>query len=59
MSAHNKKRYGEVKQVEIGGSISITEALQQAQMRLIEAEVMDVSDVTPVDVLKYTTLKDL
>jgi len=47
MSAHNKKRYGEVKQVEIGGSISITEALQQAQMRVIEAEVMDVSDISP------------
>jgi len=46
ISAHNKKRYGEVKQVEIGGSISITEALQQAQARVIEAEVVDVLDVT-------------
>ena len=43
MSAHNKKRYGEVKQVELGGTISITEALQQAQMRVIEAEVVDVT----------------
>jgi hypothetical protein len=43
MSAHNKKRYGEVKQVELGGSISITEALAQAQARIIEAEVVDVT----------------
>ena len=47
MSAHNKKRYGEIKQVELGGTISITEALAQAQMRVIEAEVVDVADVTP------------
>lgn len=47
MSAHNKKRYGEVKQVELGGTISITEALAAAQARVIEAEVIDVSDVTP------------
>lgn len=43
MSAHNRKRYGEVKQVEVAGSISITEALQQAQQRVIEAEVVDVT----------------
>lgn len=43
MSAHNKKRYGEVKQVELGGTISITEALAQAQARVIEAEIIDVT----------------
>lgn len=43
MSAHNKKRYGESKQIELGGSISITEALAQAQARVIEAEVVDVT----------------
>jgi len=43
MGAWNKKRYGEVKQVEVAGSISITEALQQAQMRIVEAEVVDVT----------------
>lgn len=43
MSAHNKKRYGEIKQVELGGTISITEALAQAQARVIEAEVIDVT----------------
>jgi len=42
MGAWNKKRYGEVKQVEVAGSISITEALAQAQMRIVEAEVMDI-----------------
>lgn len=43
MSAHNRKRYGETKQVEFGGTISITEALAQAQARVIEAEVVDVT----------------
>lgn len=47
MSAHNKKRYGEVKQVELGGTISITEALAAAQARVIDNEVIDVADVTP------------
>ena len=47
MGAHNRKRYGETKQIELGGTISITEALAQAQARVIEAEVLDVSDVTP------------
>jgi len=47
MSAHNKKRYGETKQIELGGSISITEALAQAQARVIDAEILDVADVTP------------
>lgn len=44
MSAHNKKRYGESKQIELGGTISITEALAQAQQRVIEAEVIEVED---------------
>ena len=43
MGAHNKKRYGETKQIELGGTISITEALAQAQARVIEAEVIDVT----------------
>lgn len=43
MGAHNRKRYGESKQVEIGGTISITEALAAAQARVIEAEVIDVT----------------
>jgi len=43
MGAHNKKRYGETKQIELGGTVSITEALAQAQARIIEAEVIDVT----------------
>jgi hypothetical protein len=43
MSAHNRKRYGETKQIEVGGTISITEALAQAQARVIEGEVLDVT----------------
>jgi len=43
MSAHNKKRYGETKSIELGGTISITEALAQAQARVIESEVIDVT----------------
>jgi len=43
MGAHNRKRYGESKQIELGGTISITEALQQAQARVIEAEVIDIT----------------
>ena len=43
MGAHNKKRYGESKQIELGGTISITEALAAAQSRVIEAEILDVT----------------
>ena len=42
MGAHNRKKYGETKTVELGGSISITDALAAAQARIIEAEVIDV-----------------
>lgn len=41
MSAWHKKRYGEVKQVELAGSISITEALAQANARVIDAEIIE------------------
>lgn len=43
MGAHNKKRYGETKQIELGGTISISEALAQANQRVIEGEVVDVT----------------
>ena len=43
MGAHNRKKYGEIKTVELGGSISITEALAQANARLIDADVVDVT----------------
>lgn len=41
MAADNRRTYGDVKQVEFGGSISITAALAAAQQRVIEAEVVD------------------
>lgn len=47
IAADNRRKYGETKTVEFGGSISITGALAQAQARVIEAEVTDVSDATP------------
>ena len=43
MGAHNKKRYGESKQIELAGTVSITEALAAAQARVIDAEVLDVT----------------
>jgi hypothetical protein len=42
MSTHNRKRYGETKQIDLGGSISIVDALQQARNRVIEAEIVEV-----------------
>ena len=42
MAADNRRTYGEVKQVDIGGSISITAALAQAQARVLDA--IDVTD---------------
>ena len=46
MAAHNRKRYGETKQIELGGTISITDALSAARARVIDAEVLDVTEVT-------------
>lgn len=43
MGVYNKKRYGETKTIEMGGSISIIDALNAAQARVIEAEVIDVT----------------
>jgi hypothetical protein len=47
MGAHNRKRYGESKQIELAGTVSITDALAAANARVLEAEVLDVTDVTP------------
>jgi hypothetical protein len=47
MGVYNKRRYGDTKTIELGGSISITDALAQARNRVIDGEVIDVSDVTP------------
>lgn len=42
MGCWNRARYGEVKTVELGGTISITTALEQARNRVISADVIDV-----------------
>ena len=47
MGADNRKTYGDVKSIELGGQISITAALAQAQQRVIEAEVIEATDPLP------------
>ncbi len=42
MAADNRRTYGDTKTIDLGGSISVTAALAQAQARVIEAEVIDV-----------------
>ena len=48
MGAHNKKRYGETKQIELNTSISITDALAQATARAVQGEVIE-HDPSPLD----------
>lgn len=46
MGADNRKRYGDVKTIDVGGSISILKAqTDAAELRLVE--LSDVTDVTP------------
>lgn len=45
MGADNRKQYGEVKTIDVAGSISILGALAQADARVID--LVDVEDVTP------------
>lgn len=47
MGAHNKKKYGAVTSIEMTGGISITGALAAAQARVIDAEVIDITDLAP------------
>lgn len=49
MGVHNKKRYGETKQIELSTNISITDALSQAHQRLIENEILEGELVEPED----------
>jgi len=43
MAADNRKTYGDTKQIDFGGTISISGALAAAQARVIEAEIEDVT----------------
>lgn len=45
MGADNRKQYGEIKTIDVGGSISILGALAAADSRVID--LADVEDVTP------------
>jgi hypothetical protein len=48
MASDNRKTYGETKQIDFGGTISITGALAAARSRVMENELVDmVEDVTP------------
>lgn len=47
MAADNRRTYGDTKQIEIGGSISITAALSAAQQRVTQVIESEVVDVTP------------
>lgn len=43
MAAWNRRRYGESKSIEIG-TVSVSQALDEARGRLLEAEVVDVEE---------------
>jgi len=45
MASDNRKAYGESKQIDFGGTISITSALAAAKTRVIENEVIDVLEL--------------
>lgn len=45
MQSDNRRQYGDVKQVEFGGSISITAALAQANRRIIDVAASEVDDL--------------
>lgn len=49
MAADNRRTYGESKTIELGGSISITQALAAASQRVIEAEVIDITPRLPME----------
>jgi hypothetical protein len=42
MGVHNRKRYGETKTIEMNTNISITDALAQAQQRVLAREMQEV-----------------
>ena len=48
MGAHNRKRYGESKQIELNTTVSARDAMEAANARVAAmAEVIDVTDVAP------------
>jgi hypothetical protein len=60
VSRENRKQYGDTKTIEMNTTISITAALEQAQGRIIEAQVIgDDDDDDDVDVIDVTEYKQL
>jgi hypothetical protein len=49
MGVHNKRRYGETKTIEMNTNISITDALAQAQQRVLAREMQEVIEGEVVD----------
>ena len=43
IAADNRRKYGETKTVELGGTISVRAALEAAHNRILEAEILDVT----------------
>jgi hypothetical protein len=58
MGAHNRKRYGESKQIEMTGTVSITEALAQAQGRVIDITPEYVEHIEHQSYLSDNTYRD-
>lgn len=54
MSRQSKKRYGETKTVELEHKVSIKSALEQAQQRVIEAQVIEAEVLSPDEVRMLT-----
>jgi hypothetical protein len=55
VSRENRKAYGDVKTVEVEGSISITAALAQAQGRIVEAQLVE-DEMEVIDATEYKRL---
>lgn len=58
IGVQNRKRFGEVKQLEVSTSISITAALEQANSRLIDIPSSDYADCITVDSTDSTDSTD-
>ena len=54
MSKHNRKQYGDVKQIDLSGGISVTAALAEAQNRVLESRALQI-DEEIVEVLDEPT----
>jgi hypothetical protein len=59
MGADNRKQYGDIKQVEVNQSISITAALEQARSRLLtDVTTVDIDDGVDTPRIEHSTSDD-